>query len=122
MEKYHGIIVDESFRDESYIKQQKIIGSKKSSRNNWMLYKTEVDPERILDVIKLTQNELKTDLFYYAHFYRTDELIVVFKEKIFELDPHDKNSWKECINYGVKKQIPFYQMEIFPVKKEDEDY
>jgi len=73
---YHGIIVDKSQKDPSIFSRLKILGSKKSSKG-WILYKVEVNPENIEKVICEIQKNMVAGPFY-CHFYRNDELIVVF--------------------------------------------
>jgi len=52
---------------------------------------------------KLQENMVKGK--FYFHFYRDDELIVAFKERIFKV-PTDKNTWKEMIEFGKSIGIP----------------
>jgi hypothetical protein len=119
MNKYHGIIVNISQKDKSIFDELKILSSKKSSKG-WILYKIEVDQEKIEKVIKKLQQNMEPEPFY-CHFYRDDELIVVFKEKVFRIMP-DKSTWKEAIEYGKFLGIPEKQLDFFPCKIEEETY
>jgi len=119
MKNYHGIIIDKSQKDKSIFERLKILGSKTSSKG-WILYKIEVNPEEINKIIQeLQQNMISGP--YYCHFYRNNELIVVFKEKIFRITP-DKSTWKEAIEYGRSSGIPEKQLDFYPCKIEDETY
>jgi hypothetical protein len=113
MEKYHGIIINISQEDKSIFNKLKIIGQKTSSKG-WILYKIEAKVKELPKTIKQLQDNLKPR--YYFHFYRNDELIVVFKAKIFKIKT-DKSTWKEAIEYGKSLRIPKKELDFSLVKK-----
>lgn len=117
MEEYHGIIVDASQRDRSIFNKLKILGKKKDE--DWVLYKIEVKSRDIKKIIKELQENM-IDGFYF-HFYKDDELIVVFKKKIFKIKT-DKSTWNEVIKYGKSLGIPEEELDFYPCKVEDEVY
>jgi hypothetical protein len=39
---YHGILLDLEFEDPNFVNRFKILGSKKSNKNPWTMYKVEV--------------------------------------------------------------------------------
>jgi len=117
MKDYHGILVDVSQKDKSILNKLKILGQKKDG--GWILYKIECEPEKIEDIIKQLQKNM-VDGFYF-HFYRDNELIVIFKKRIFRITI-EKSSWNEVIKYGKTLNIPKEQLDFFPCKIEDETY
>jgi hypothetical protein len=56
-----------------------------------------------------------------AHLYRNEELIAIFKHKIFRVTP-DKSSWQELINYGRFVHIPSFLLDFTPCRFEDETF
>ena len=58
---------------------------------------------------------------FYFHFYRGDELIIVFRNKIFRVTTNP-SSWKDAIEYGKNLKIPIKQLDFIPYKVEDERY
>ncbi|MDD5547725.1 MAG: hypothetical protein PHN74_02405 [Candidatus Pacebacteria bacterium] len=84
---------------------------------NWHLHIVEIpDLEK---TIKKIQSAMATDKPYYFNIYDEGKtLIVVFKNKIFNLNPNDKNSWNEARAYGTsrlgisKEQLDFYPSKI----------
>jgi hypothetical protein len=58
---------------------------------------------------------------FYAHFYRDNGIIIVFKEKIFNVTV-DKNTWKAAINYGKTININEKQLYFIPNRFEDEEF
>ena len=118
MLQYHGIVLDKSIRDESMIKRFKILGSRHSSTNPWIMYLVEVDAGNLDHETRVLQKNMKPR--FYAHFYRDSELRVVFPDKIFIANVNDKGSWHAFQDYGLKLGIPKEQLECKPVKIEEE--
>lgn len=104
MAAYHGIIVEESL-DKGTLGKLRVIGRKRGAE--FSLLKVEVE-EGALGKI---QKSLKPG--YYAHFYKNDELIIVFPKKIFRVTP-EKRTWKGAIAYGLSLGIPGKQLAFFP--------
>ena len=124
--EYHGIIINLSQRDKSIFKTIEIIGKRKLLFGFVILYKVKVFPDNINEIIKALQNNLSNRIIFkrqefYFHFYRDNELIVVFKDKIFNISP-DKSTWIGAITYGRQLNIADKQLDFIPNRFEDEDY
>ena len=119
MEEYHGILVDVSQKDVSIFDKLKILGKRKTTDQKWTLYKLCVDSENIDRTIKRIQENMIKG--FYFHLYKNDELIVVFKDKIFKVKT-DKSTWKNVVKYGKSLNISEKQLDFFPCKIEDETY
>ncbi len=108
---YKGAIVEESLEDSRILNILKKIDmeitkdSKASDR--WHMYTVEISKKDIEKIAK----EIKPKLWY-AHFWKENELIVVFRRKIFILNRYDQKSWKEAIEYGLKRGIPKKQLDF----------
>jgi hypothetical protein len=116
---YHGIFVKDGLKNESVLKEMKILGQKIS--RNWVLLKVLVEENKIKELVVKVQKSLKTNPNFYVHFYRSDELIVIFPQKIFYIKP-DKSTWKEAIEFGKSLGIPEKQLDFHPCRIEDETY
>ena len=117
MENYHGILVNVSQKGNSIFNKIKIIGQKKAW--GWILYKIEINTKEINRKINELQENMN-DGFYF-HLYKDDELIVIFKHKVFNVKTN-KSTWKEVIDYGKSINIPKAQLDFYPCKIEDEKY
>lgn len=117
MNKYHGIVIKESVKAE-ILPKLNILGMKKASDENFTLLKISFTKEKLGEMITLIKENLNGDKWY-AHFYKDEDLIVIFKDKVFRIKT-DKSTWKQAVNYGLKKEIPERQMNIRPVRIEDE--
>lgn len=116
---YHGIILDFEFTNTKYPEQFKIFAKRKSSSNNWTLFGIEVPNDRIEFVIADIRANMKFDKPYYAHLYNDNDLLVVFKEKVFKVKPHN-STWGKVLAYGKQLGIPKEQMNIWPNRFQDE--
>jgi len=121
MEKpYHAILLDTEFKDVGFIKKWKELGRKHSRTNNWWQIKVEVPESRLKELIEEGQKLLMNDKFYFQA-YKDNEVIFVFPKKIFHLTP-DRTKWKKLIDYGKSIGIPDDQMDIKPVRFDEETY
>ena len=123
---YHGIIINLSLKDKSLFKSLEIIGQKRVFLNWLVLYKVNVSPEIIGSTIQNIQSNLVEKFWFYfphfyCHFYRDDELIVVFKEKVFRVKT-DPATWQEVLEYGKSIGIPAKQLDFCPCRLADEMY
>ena len=116
---YHGIILDLEFTDPSYPKKLKVFAKRKGTSNEWILYGIAVSEEDIDHTISEIQSNMKSNKPYYAHFYNDSEMIVVFKDKLFKVNPHI-STWTSIIEYGKKLGIPKEQLDFWPNRFQDE--
>ena len=114
----HAVIIEQSLRDKKVLDGFKILKTKKSG--NWDLHILEI--ENSDEAIKIIQPAMVKERPYYWHIYDEGKtLIVVFREKIFRLDPKDKKTWKEAQGYGSKLlKIPAEQLDFYPTTYVDE--
>lgn len=116
---YHGIIVDKEFNSGSYCHTFHIFNTKKSG--SWTLYGIEVEDNQLEDKILEIQRNMKKDEPWYAHLYNDDRLIVIFKDKTFNVKPHI-STWEPIIKYGKELKIPATQLDFWPNRFQDEKH
>lgn len=114
---YHGIIIDQEFVDPSFPNAFKVFAQKQAG--SWKIIGIEIDDAQIEKAIKKIQTMMKSDQSWYAHFYNDDQLVVVFKDKVFRVKPHSA-SWQPIIEYGVQRNIPAVQLDFWPNRFQDE--
>jgi len=116
---YHGIILDMAFSDTSYPEKLKVFAKRKSSSNDWILYGVEIADDKFDQTIQEIQSNMKSDKPYYSHFYNDEEMVVIFKDKLFKVKPH-VSTWSPIIEYGKKLGIPAEQLDFWPNRFQDE--
>jgi hypothetical protein len=93
MDDYLGIVVRESLRDSSLIPP--VVASRRGA--DWTLLLVRIPVEELgREVAALRSNLDRTDCWY-AHFFREDELVVVFDDEVFRVstDPGCGSSSRE---------------------------
>ena len=120
-DEYHGIIVREGIRDQAVLDKMTVLGPKNGKE--WTLVKVGVKSDAISKIIRLIQTNLLSEnsIPYYVHFYRDDELIVVFPEKVFHLST-DEKSWREAVTYGESLGVPKDELDFRPCRVQQETF
>lgn len=116
---YHGIIIDAAFSDPFYPERLKIFAKRKSTSTGWTLYGVEIPNENIAVTLQDIQSNMKSDKPYYSHFYNDENVIVIFKDKLFNAKPH-ASTWLPIIEYGKSLGIPKEQLDFWPNRFQDE--
>lgn len=112
MDKYNGIIVEESLEDNRVLNKLNIIKIEITDEeilsDRWHLYTVKVSEKEILTLSKILKEK------WYMHFWKDRTVIVIFKNKKFEFDFDNKNTWKPAVDYGLSLGIPKEQLD-FPI-------
>ena len=119
---YHSVIIEESLKNPEVLDDYKILRTKFSPEEDWHLHIVEI-PEPPDKAIKEIQEAMVSERPYYFHIYNEGKtLIVVFKDKFFQLDPSNKSTWQEAQKYGaLKLNIPSDQLDFYPSRISEED-
>ena len=122
---YHGIIVNLS-QERRIFGELKIIGKRNVLPPILTIYKVEVGEDEIDNLIAKIQHNMRSRLLFfpkefYCHFYRKDELIIVFRERVFRTGTQ-KETWNEAIQYGKNIGIPERQLGFVPNRISNETY
>lgn len=102
-----GTIVGNSLSDKSILERLNIL--KNWSEDGWDLYHVGLDRK---DAVGL--GKYLADGPWYAHFWKPgeDEVLVVFKNKTFDIKHSDKSTWREAVQYGESIGIPGEQLDF----------
>ncbi len=106
---YTGLIVEESLEDSRILNTFKIlhveITKDLKPEDRWHIYTVEASQKEIEKLSKWIKPTL-----WFVHFWRQNELLVVFPNKIFSLERSNEKNWKEAIGYGLALGIPRKQL------------
>ncbi len=102
-----GTIVENSLADKSVLKKLKITSSRQAG--DWTLHEVQISEGQVRELGKNFTNEP-----WYAHFWEPgkDEIIVVFKDKMFTIRHSDKSTWSGAVAYGKSIGIPDEQLDF----------
>jgi len=111
--EYIGIIVEESLNDNRILNGLNIKKIHVTSHNNpkdrWHMYEVNVSKEEIRELSKHVIGD------WYMHFWKDTNIVAIFKDKIFEFDYEDKNTWDKVLKYGRSLGLPEEELD-FPIK------
>lgn len=104
---FNGMIVEESLLDPSIMNEIPIDRVQITSPGRWHIYSVVFSEHQI----EHCQRWIKDDPWY-IHFWRDDEIIVIFKDKIFRFSQSDKATWKPALTHGQALGIPEAQLDF----------
>jgi hypothetical protein len=104
---YKGTIVENSLADRNILKRVKIIKTWQSE--DWILQDVLAEETQLEELGKAL-----SDGPWYMNFWipDSDEMKVVYKNKVFDLKISDKSTWSEAIVYGKSIGIPEEQLDF----------
>lgn len=102
---YKGLIVKNSLNNPEVLNNFRILKTKMD--DDWELIWVETDKAGI-KVIRDSLNSQK----WYADFANDNKGVIVFQNKIFEVNVNDKSSWADAIKYGISLGIPKEQLDF----------
>ena len=116
---YHGILIDQEFINKAFPENFKLFAKKQDG--SWGIYGIEIEDPKLEESIRKIQKEMKDTEPWYAHLYNDKQLIVIFKNTVFRVDPHI-SSWNPIIEHGRKLDIPVEQLDFWPNRFQDEHH
>lgn len=132
MSYYHAEVVNLSLKNVDIINNYKTIDIKKRVWGFVKIYTLLIPSEKIDEAVNYFQSNMSTRLKkeWYITFHNENEVIVVFRSKIFKLSPkgilpvhgklidissaEQKNEWNKMINYAKSLGIPDSQCDFLP--------
>lgn len=132
MSYYHAEVVNLSLKNVDIINNYKTIDIKKRVWGFVKIYTLLIPSEKIDEAVNYFQSNMSTRLKkeWYITFHNENEVIVVFRSKIFKLSPkgilpvhgklidissaEQKNEWNKMINYAKSLCIPDSQCDFLP--------
>lgn len=106
--EYKGCVVEESLDNNLIVNELDIARVEISQKLRWHLYHVRVSE----DEIKKLSKHIKPR--WYMHFWQDRNVIAVFKDKTYQFNFDDKDSWEPAIEYGLAQGIPKAQLD-FPI-------
>lgn len=114
---FDGCVIGESLRDptlinrlqvcKAWISPDEVLSDEHGTMSRWHIYWIScgtVDVDRI-------QRELKP-WRWYAHFWRGNEMIVIYSDARLEMNRADRSTWVPAIEHGRSKGVPDEQLDF----------
>lgn len=106
--KWKGCVVEESLEDNRILNDIEIVKVRitpdDAAEERWHIYNVLLS-ESDIDIV---HHNLKQAWF--MHFWKDNKMVVLFKDRKFDIDAKDKKTWKDVIEYGLSLGIPREQL------------
>ncbi|NDE68310.1 hypothetical protein EB052_01750 [bacterium] len=128
--RYNGTIIKESLENpdilDDFITTKITVTGDENPADRWHIHDVEATREQLEMLSKIIKPTK-----YYAHFWDKDRnIIIVFRNKIFEFNFDNKSAWQPAIEHGLSVDIPREQLDFsissqvipeFGTKRENEE-
>ena len=116
---WKGVIIEESLGDKSLLSLVKIISSRQTTLENesergvLTFHSIELDDSNLDEFIETAQKSIKDS--FYIHICKDNEMIVIFRNKVFRFSLDNSEELNETREYGIsvgilKEQMPFEKL------------
>ena len=123
MNKFKGIIIEESLENKDVLKKIKIVKTevekvKESYKTPWLkqwtLHTVEIEEENAKKIAIELSKSLDSQHSWYADFKNDTHHFIIFKNKVFYINRKIKSEYDEAVKYGLSIGIPDYQLDFSP--------
>lgn len=116
MGNYLGIIIEQCLRDPAVARQFPVVSVRRLG--SWVFLLASVPADELARHVQFLQSYMVTDGHWYAHYFRGDELVVVYRDAVFHVST-DPASWGPAIAHGLASGIPQEQLDFHPRTQSD---
>lgn len=123
MDKFTGIIIEESLDDVNILKKVDTIDTKieEVTENHntpwikkWTLHSIEILPENADEIAREISNSLDKEHPWYADFRNDLFHYIIFPNKVFKIDRSKEEEYSDVTKYGITIGIADYQLDFSP--------
>lgn len=115
MDDYLGVVVEDSLRDRGVIQRLNVVARRRFGA--WAFALVHVAAADLSRQVAAVQVAMASDDAWYCHFFRGDELVVVFGDAVFWVGT-DPGSWGQAIAHGLAAGVPREQLDFHPRTRE----
>ncbi len=123
MEKFEGVIIEESLENKKVLDKVKIISTKveKVTKEHktpwikkWTLHTIEIQESKADTVAEELSKSLDSTHNWYADFKNDKTHFIIFRNKVFKIDRRKRKQYEKATQFGLKLGIPAYQLDFAP--------
>jgi hypothetical protein len=108
---YLGIVVEDSIRDRAAMERLRVLATR--HLGSWAFALVRIPAMDLPETIARLQRGMVTDDTWYNHFFRDEDLVVVFRDAVFSVTT-DPASWAPAVAHGLAGGIPSQQLDFHP--------
>jgi hypothetical protein len=111
---FKGTIIKESLEDVSILFKFNVLDTRTTNEvepsERWTIHTVEGDTNLLKELSRVIKPNK-----WYAHFWNSNgDIVVVYRDKTFDINYYNKGTWKQAIDYGISIGIPVAQLD-FPI-------
>lgn len=123
---YEGVIIEESLKDASVLKDVTIISTKVEPiteehktpwLKQWTLHTIVIPEHDAQAMAEKISHALETRDSWYADFKNDHIHFIIFRDQVFKVDRSKKKEYDAATKYGIEQGIPEYQVDFSPRQK-----
>jgi len=118
---YKGIIIEESLENKEILKSLKVSETKveKVTKEHktpwikqWTMHTVEIPENKAIKIAQKISKALDSKHSWYADFKTKKRHLIIFKNKVFDVDRSKAEDYEKARKYGIKIGIPEYQLDF----------
>jgi len=119
-----GCVIGESLRDptlvnrlrvwRAWVSAEELLSDDQGTMSRWHIYWISCDATHVDRI----QSALKP-WRWYAHFWRDDDMVVVYYDARFQMRRSDRSTWAPAVEHGRAKGIPDEQLDFLVLPHDD---
>lgn len=122
---YKGVIIEESLKDKSVLKDNSIKILKTDVEavteehktpwlSQWTLHSVKIPEKQASKIAEKISKALESEHDWYADIKNNKFHYIIFRNKIFFIDRTSKEQYDKAKKYGISLGIPEYQVDFHP--------
>jgi hypothetical protein len=113
MAQYVGVLIEQSLADPASLRGIEVLCRQRDLHGAWVFLLVRVLGAQERETFADVQAAMRKDGNWYTHFFRGDELVVIFRDAKFTMSI-DPATWGPAIDHGRRLAIPAEQLDFVP--------
>ncbi len=113
MAPYVGVVIEQSLADPAGLRGLEVLRRQRDPHGDWVFLLVRVAGEQGREAFARLQAALRKNETWYAHFFRGDELVVIYRDATFTIST-DPATWGPVIDHGRRLGFPAEQLDFVP--------
>lgn len=113
MVPYVGVLIEQSLAEPAGLCGIEVLRRQRDPHGTWVFLLVRVRGGQERETFAGLQTALRKDGPWYAHFFRGDQLVVIYRDAIFTMSV-DAETWGPAIDHGRRLGFPAEQLDFVP--------
>jgi hypothetical protein len=113
MTPYVGVLIEQSLADHASLRGIEVLCRQRDPHGAWVFLLVRVVGAQERETFAGLQASLRKDGNWYTHFFRGEELVVIYRDATFTMSI-DPTTWGAAVEHGRRLGIPEDQLDFVP--------